>query len=148
MSKIISLLAVVLMLSSCSQRLEPIKGINFKECKFYDENQNKWISTLTDAKQVLIIDSVELTNPTYIKQLDSTYIKKAQYIFLAGGGCFNAQVKEMGAEIKHDTLHIIWNEPNSICPPTGKRAPTTLCLEIDKTLYPNYKNFKIVLSQR
>ncbi|TCD12107.1 hypothetical protein EZ449_03560 [Pedobacter frigidisoli] len=147
MNKIFCLILLVL-LSACHQRVAKTEGINFNECNFYYENQNKWISTTNDAKQFLELDSALLTNPTYVKQLDSTYSKKAQYIFIIGGGYFYAQAKEMKAEIKHDTLYIIWNEPNGMCPPTGERSQTNMCLEIDKVLYPNYKNFKIVISQQ
>jgi len=146
MNKTFGLLILAIFFSACNHK--SINGISFKECDFEDNNENRWISTAAEAKQFLNLDTAKLTNQEYLKQLDSTYSKKAQYIFLIGGGCFHAHVKEMEVEIKNDTLNIIWNEPLKICPSTGKRARTNMCLELDKNQYPNYKNFKITKSQK
>ncbi|MCZ4244131.1 hypothetical protein [Pedobacter punctiformis] len=135
---ILGILILSVLFTNCNTHKQT-KGINFKEIAFEYENQNKWVSTVTEAKQLLLLDSLSVTT----EQLDSMYNKKAQYIFVIGGGCFSAKPGEMEAKIQNDTLEIIWNEPSGMCPETGKMAPANMCLEIEKEKYPRYKDFKI-----
>ena len=139
--KLITILLTAFFLIQCNA--PQTEGISFSETAFFqNENQDRWLENTKDDLQFL----------TYAENADSEklnafYQQKAKYIFLIGGGCFTATPKELEAKIAKDSLFIIWHEPNSPCPPVGKRSRANMALEIDKSLYPNYKNFKIIIKE-
>ena len=123
------------------------EGILFEEFFFSDEHQNKWLENANDELQILnhVENDTQLENKATTYKLDAFYKHKAKYIFVIGGGCFVAETTEMEAKITNDSLFIIWHEPNFPCASVGKRPRTNMALEIDKKLYPNYKNFKVII---
>lgn|GEM_PF-1408276 len=138
----LTLLYIVFLFISC--RFAPkTPGVDFRETTYFQyENQNQWIETAGDEVRILAY-----AENADLDKLKKIYDKKARYIFLAGGGCFSATEQEMEAQISNDTLYIIWHEPQRPCPSTGKKEQTCMSLEIDKSRYPDYKNFKIILKK-
>lgn len=153
-TKAITIIAVPIIISISStaslltQRNAPkTEGILFEEFFFSDEDQNKWLENANDELQVLknVENFTQLENKADIDKLDAFYKHKAKYIFVIGGGCFVAETAEMEAKITNDSLFIIWHEPNFPCASVGKHPRTNMALEIDKKLYPNYKNLKVII---
>ncbi|OAH69303.1 hypothetical protein AXA65_14785 [Chryseobacterium sp. FP211-J200] len=142
------IIAILPAVSLLTQRNAPkTEGILFEEFFFSDEDQNKWLENANDELQVLknVENFTQLENKATTDKLDAFYKHKAKYIFVIGGGCFVAETTEMEAKIISDSLFIIWHEPNFPCATAGKHSRTNMALEIDKKLYPNYKNFKVII---
>ena len=142
------IIAILPAASLLTQRNAPkTEGILFEEFFFSDEDQNKWLENANDELQVLknVENFTQFENKADNDKLDAFYKHKAKYIFVIGGGCFVAETTEMEAKIISDSLFIIWHEPNFPCGTAGKHSRTNMALEIDKKLYPNYKNFKVII---
>lgn len=150
--KNILLVFVVLCCISCTPKKE---DITFHECEFrfsevnnnpfdHIEHYKKWIDNKQEAiRSNLYFYELERNK----RNLDSLYKTKAHYLFIIGGGGIWVRAKDCNAEIKNDTLFIAYT-PKWNRKPVGEAAPTMMCLELDKTKYPNYKALEIVYIQR
>ncbi|WP_177734611.1 hypothetical protein [Flavobacterium inviolabile] len=145
--KNILILFIVFTFFCCKQKNEDFK---FYECEFlfsevagnpFDsiDKYNKWVDNKQDAINLKVhFNDLELNK----RNLNSLYKTKAQYFFIIGGGGIWVQAKNCRAEIKNDTLFIIY-KPKWNREPVGEAASTMICMELDKTKYPNYRELTI-----
>ena len=145
--KNILILFIVFTSICCKTKNEDFK---FHECEFYlsevvgnpFDNVEKYIRWV-DNKQDVINSKVHFKDLELNKRnLDSLYKIKAQYFFIIGGGSIWVQAKNCRAEIKNDTLYIIY-KPKWNHEPVGECASTMMCMELDKSKYPNYRELTI-----
>jgi len=152
MNKLALILSTAFIIFGCKNKtLE--KGTNFREAMFTyndyasESDTNQWITNSVEAgKSIKEIDGKLLTQA--IPDIDSYYNNKVQYIFTFGGGCYNGEIDELSTVFKDSVLYIIWDAPKSPCPKVGERSSRQAILEIDKSLYPNYRKLKVELTNR
>jgi len=152
MNKFALIVSAAFIVFGCkNQTLE--KGTNFREARFIhndytsESDTNQWITNSVEAdKSIKEVDGKLLTQA--IPDIDSYYNDKVQYTFTFGGGCYNGQIDELSTVIKDSVIYIIWDDPKSPCPKVGEASSRQAILEIDKTLYPNYRKLKIKFTNR
>lgn len=136
------LTASFVILTSCKKENPDLTfyACDFDQSQYNDAlNYNKWIENKEEAiKTKLSFGYGNLDN----RNLDSLYKEKAHYLFIIGGGGSYVPVDNCEAEIKNDTILIKYTA-NYISGPVGEAASSLICLEVNKSKYPNYKKMKV-----
>lgn len=127
-------------LSSCNLKNADLQ---FYDCQYhpkYYETGDLWI----DNPEENVKSKIEfLEKKLNERDLDSLYQTKAHYLF---SSAFTS-AKKCRADIINDTLYISF-KPKKFNDFLAEPSPTTICLEINKLKYPNYKNFQVKFKAR
>lgn len=121
-------------------------GISFYNCTFVPidwENptkNNKWIESRQEALKAGLKFNQREDAPEIG---DDTYKTSAQYLFVIGGGDRWVTAADCEGEIAHDTIKIRYR-PEFHRGQVAEAAPSLICMELNKKLYPEYRNMKIV----
>jgi hypothetical protein len=136
------LLKAILLFSISSCNLKDA-DLQFYDCQYhpkYYETGDFWI----DNPEENVKSKIEfLEKKLNERDLDSLYQTKAHYLF---SSAFTS-AKKCRADIINDTLYISF-KPKKFNDPLAEPSPTTICLEINKLKYPNYKNFQVKFKER
>lgn len=87
------------------------------------------------------LNKKKLLSPNYSLHPTNVWVDN-YYLMYFPGGCYNIQAKDLSAYITNDTLNIVWNMPWWDCPPFGEHSSSFIEIEVNKKLYPKYKNLK------
>lgn len=136
------LLKAILLFSLASCNLKNA-DFQFYDCQYhpkYYETGDFWI----DNPEENVKSKIEfLEKKLNERDLDSLYQTKAHYLF---SSAFTS-AKKCRADIINDTLYISF-KPKKFNDPLAEPSPTTICLEINKLKYPNYKNLQVKFKAR
>jgi hypothetical protein len=136
------LLKTILLFSISSCNLKNA-DLQFYDCQYhpkYYETGDFWIENPEENVKSKIEFLEKKLNE---RDLDSLYQTKAHYLF---SSAFTS-AKKCRADIINDTLYISF-KPKKFNDPLAEPSPTTICLEINKLKYPNYKNVQVKFKAR
>jgi len=133
---------LIVMSFSCNRKNQDLK---FYSCEFDSSGSkdsiyfSKWVDNKEEASKAKLTLDSSLNK----RNLDSLYKEIGQYLFVIGGGGIYVGADDCSASIQNDSILIKYNI-SATSGAVGEMASSSICLEINRKKYPNYKNMKVV----